>query len=148
MNITNDTTANPAMNVAKEPTMNITKDLTMQLPPDPVMALGYKLGSTLEPGTGRSGASIGCSNIFSVFAFLAFLFALLDFIMGMNGRRRREAVHPSCSPVWHHTEEGEGREATLAIAYLWRGRLLSSSTDTCSSSTRCWAARSAAALGR
>ena len=39
-------------------------------------------------GTGR-GASFQCSNIFSIFAVLVFLFALVDFIMGMDGRRRR-----------------------------------------------------------
>ena len=46
---------------------------------------------TEEQGSGRS-ASVDCNDIHSVFAFLAFLFALLNFIVNMNpggGRKKR-----------------------------------------------------------
>lgn len=91
-------------------------------------------------GTGR-GASFQCSNIFSIFAVLVFLFALVDFIMGMDGRRRRRREVSSCDATWIdlelppglHLEEPPGvqvreevaREAQLAVALLWRGNLLS-----------------------
>ena len=91
-------------------------------------------------GTGR-GASFQCSNIFSIFAVLVFLFALVDFIMGMDGRRRRRREVSSCDTTWIdlelppglHLEEPPGaqvreevlREARLAVALLWRGNLLS-----------------------
>ena len=46
---------------------------------------------TEEHGSGRS-ATVDCNDIHSVFAFLAFLFALLNFIVNMNpggGRKKR-----------------------------------------------------------
>ena len=42
-----------------------------------------------EAGTGRQSAAIDCNDITSVFAFLAFLFALLNFVLNMNRRRKR-----------------------------------------------------------
>jgi len=96
-------------------------------------------------GSGR-GASFQCSNIFSIFAVLVFLFALVDFIMGMDGRRRRRRRDVSgCDTSWLDLEEPPGinleeppgvdleeegpmeREANLAVALLWRGNLLSHS---------------------
>ena len=86
-----------------------------------------------DHGTGR-GASFQCSNIFSIFAVLVFLFALVDFIMGMDGRRRRRRESPDSS--WFFWEEPPGgnleemtREASLAVALLWRGALLSHQID-------------------
>ena len=96
-------------------------------------------------GSGR-GASFQCSNIFSIFAVLVFLFALVDFIMGMDGRRRRRRDVSGCDTSWLNLEEPPGinleeppgvdleeeegpmgREANLAVALLWRGNLLSHS---------------------
>ena len=96
-------------------------------------------------GSGR-GASFQCSNIFSIFAVLVFLFALVDFIMGMDGRRRRRRRDVGgCDTSWLDLEEPPGinldkppggnleeegpmgREANLAVALLWRGNLLSHS---------------------
>ena len=112
--------------------------------------------SSLSDGQGSArfigGASMGCSSVTSVFAFLVFLFALLDFLMGMNKRKRRnasaqDAGYP-CSPTLEHSTDPVAREVTLASALLWRGRLLSSPPDECSASTTCQAAKSAASLGR
>ena len=90
-----------------------------------------------DHGSGR-GASFQCSNIFSIFAVFVFLFALVDFIMGMDGRRRRRRrdVRGGCDASWLNLEEDPAggdleeplaREASLAVALLWRGNLLSDS---------------------
>ena len=84
-----------------------------------------------DNGSGR-GASFQCSNIFSIFAVLVFLFALVDFIMGMDGRRRRRRDVSGCNleePLLggDSLEDPLTREANLAVALLWRGNLLSDS---------------------
>jgi len=86
-----------------------------------------------DNGSGR-GASFQCSNIFSIFAVLVFLFALVDFIMGMDGRRRRRRDVSGCNleePLLGgdslDLEDPLTREASLAVALLWRGNLLSDS---------------------
>ena len=84
-----------------------------------------------DNGSGR-GASFQCSNIFSIFAVLVFLFALVDFIMGMDGRRRRRRDVSGCNleePLLEgdNLEDPLRREASLAVALLWRGNLLSNS---------------------
>ena len=89
-----------------------------------------------DHGSGR-GASFQCSNIFSIFAVFVFLFALVDFIMGMDGRRRRRRdVRGGCDASWLNLEDDPAggdleeplaREASLAVALLWRGNLLSDS---------------------
>ena len=82
-----------------------------------------------DHGSGR-GASFQCSNIFTIFAVLVFLFALVDFIMGMDGRRRRRRDVRGCNlegQLGGDLEEPLAREASLAVALLWRGSLLSNS---------------------
>lgn len=82
-----------------------------------------------DHGSGR-GASFQCSNIFTIFAVLVFLFALVDFIMGMDGRRRRRRDVGGCNlegQLGGDLEEPLAREASLAVALLWRGSLLSNS---------------------
>ena len=103
---------------------------------------------------------MGCSSITSVFAFLVFLFALLDFLLGMNKRRRRDtswqeaagrgpsSLPPaSCPTSWAHHSDPVVREATLAAALLLRGRLLES-PGRCRDSRRCQQARGVQGLGR
>ena len=52
--------------------------------------------------TGRS-ASLDCNDVHSVFAFLAFLFALLNFIINMQGGGRKKRDTLECNDL-HHTE--------------------------------------------
>ena len=55
-------------------------------------------------GTGRA-ASLDCNDVHSVFAFIAFLFALLNFIINMQGQGRKKRDTEDCNDL-HHTEVG------------------------------------------
>ena len=107
-----------------------------------------------EHSTGRQ-ASAGCSDIYSVFAFLAFLFALLDFLLNMMEKRKRRAAEneEECSFMLQHSSDMDMRESTLAVYAMMRGLL--NSLDTvdeegghCTSWSVCEAAREAGRLGR
>ena len=79
---------------------------------------------TYSAGTARSG-SLDCNDITSVFAFLAFLFALLNFVvnMGGQGRRRREAGHDQCHLGEDVTSDPVYRSSVLSVHALYRGVL-------------------------
>ena len=85
--------------------------------------------------------SSGCNDAFSVFGFLAFLLALLDLIMEMNGgaRKKRDAMnHP------------EFREGALASYSMFRGFLnaMDAETPACSKLFICEAAVQASKRGQ
>ena len=73
--------------------------------------------------TGRSG-NLGCNDITSVFAFLAFLFALLNFVvnMGGQGRRRRRSEDSECQ-LDDHTKDSTYRDSVRSVSALYRGVL-------------------------
>ncbi|XP_063603020.1 uncharacterized protein LOC134778993 [Penaeus indicus] len=48
------------------------------------------LSSVTSSGQARMGGYGGCSDSFSVFGFLAFLLALLDLILELQGNRRKK----------------------------------------------------------
>ena len=75
-----------------------------------------------EAGTGRQSAAIDCNDITSVFAFLAFLFALLNFVLNMNRRRKRSPG--ACEELSYHlAEDADTREASLAVYSMYRGMI-------------------------
>ena len=78
--------------------------------------------SPVDVGTGRSG-SLDCNDITSVFAFLAFLFALLNFVinMGGGGRRRRDAAQ--CRLGEEVTSDPVYRSSVRSVYALYRGVL-------------------------
>ena len=99
-----------------------------------------------DESTGRS-ASAGCSDITSVFAFLAFLFALLDFLLNMmdDGRKKREvcSYRSSMKPQMH--------EGMLAVWDMTRGLLNIWDTEMdgdCQGFGVCSAAQYAASRGK
>ena len=61
---------------------------------------------TEDQTSGRS-TSAGCSDIYSVFAFLAFLFALLDFLLNMmeNRKRRSTPAEEECGYSFQHSSD-------------------------------------------
>lgn len=75
-----------------------------------------------EAGTGRQSAAIDCNDITSVFAFLAFLFALLNFVLNMN-RRRKRSPGASEELSFHLAEDADTREAGLAVYAMYRGMI-------------------------
>ena len=84
---------------------------------------------TETPGSGRSG-SLECNDITSVFAFLAFLFALLNFVVNMGGgrRRRRRSVEEKeeqqqCYLGEDQLEDPLYRSSLLSVHALCRGVL-------------------------
>ena len=81
---------------------------------------------TESAGSGRSG-SLECNDITSVFAFLAFLFALLNFVvnMGGQGRRRRRGVEEEqqCYLGEDQLEDPVYRSSLLSVYALYRGVL-------------------------
>ena len=109
---------------------------------------------TADQTSGRS-ASAGCSDIYSVFAFLAFLFALLDFLLNMmeNRKRRSTPAEEECGYSFQHSSDMDMREGTLAVYSMFRGMLNFMDTEDgdaghCSSWAMCQAAGEAAGLGR
>ena len=99
-----------------------------------------------DESTGRS-ASAGCSDITSVFAFLAFLFALLDFLLNMmdGGRKKREV----CS--YRSSTKPQMQEGMLAVWDMTRGLLNIWDTEInvdCQGFGVCSAAQHAASRGR
>ena len=77
-------------------------------------------------GSGRSG-SLECNDITSVFAFLAFLFALLNFVVNMGGqgrrRRRRGVEDQQCYLAEDQLEDPLYRSSLLSVYALYRGVL-------------------------
>ena len=82
-------------------------------------------------GSGRSG-SLECNDITTVFAFLAFLFALLNFVVNMGGqggrRRRRRGVGEEeevqhCYLGEDQLEDPLYRSSLLSVYALYRGVL-------------------------
>ena len=79
-------------------------------------------------GSGRSG-SLECNDITSVFAFLAFLFALLNFVVNMGGqggrrrRRRRGVEEQECYLGEDQLEDPVYRSSLLSVYALYRGVL-------------------------
>ena len=78
-------------------------------------------------GSGRSG-SLECNDITSVFAFLAFLFALLNFVVNMGGqggrrRRRRGVEEQECYLREDQLEDPVYRSSLLSVYALYRGVL-------------------------
>ena len=73
--------------------------------------------------TGRSG-NLGCNDITSVFAFLAFLFALLNFVVNMGGQggRRRRSEDSQCQ-MDDYTKDSTYRDAVRSVSALYRGVL-------------------------
>merc|ERR1712050_60404 len=107
--------------------------------------------SSEEHSTGRQ-ASTGCSDIYSVFAFLAFLFALLDFLLNMMENRKKRGAE-KCGYSFQHSSDKDLREGTLAVYAMLRGMLNSIDTldgdgGSCSSWAVCEAAGEAGKLGR
>ena len=86
---------------------------------------------TESAGSGRSG-SLECNDITTVFAFLAFLFALLNFVVNMGGqqggRRRRRDVGEEeevehCYLGEDQLEDPLYRSSLLSVYALYRGVL-------------------------
>ena len=83
---------------------------------------------TESVGSGRSG-SLECNDITSVFAFLAFLFALLNFVVNMGGqggrrrRRRRGVEEEQCYLAEDQLEDPVYRSSLLSVYALYRGVL-------------------------
>ena len=82
---------------------------------------------TESAGSGRSG-SLECNDITSVFAFLAFLFALLNFVVnmgGQGGRRRRSSgvEEQQCYLEKDQLEDPVYRSSLLSVYALYRGVL-------------------------
>ena len=82
---------------------------------------------TESVGSGRSG-SLECNDITSVFAFLAFLFALLNIVVNMGGqggrrRRRRGVEEEQCYLAEDQLEDPVYRSSLLSVYALYRGVL-------------------------
>ena len=82
---------------------------------------------TESVGSGRSG-SLECNDITSVFAFLAFLFALLNFVVNMGGGRRRRGVEGEeeeehCYLGEDQLQDPLYRSSLLSVYALYRGVL-------------------------
>ena len=106
-----------------------------------------------EAGTGRQSAAIDCNDITSVFALLAFLFALLNFVLNMNRRRKRSPGE--CEEFSYHlAEDTNTKEASLAVYAMYRGMINFLDTwhlghpDTCRYRKWCEAAHVAGTRGQ
>ena len=105
----------------------------------------------LGESSGRA-ASLGCSDIFSAFAFLAFLFALLNFLLGMTNKRKRRSVD-SCGLESLSPPRGKlEREGGLAVLLLYRLyqqlQEVEAEQEQCGQRMVCSAVQRAAGLGR
>ena len=78
--------------------------------------------SPVDVGTGRSG-SLDCNDITSVFAFLAFLFALLNFVINMGGGGRRRRGADQCWLGKEVTSDPVYRSSVRSVYALYRGVL-------------------------
>ena len=108
-----------------------------------------------EAGTGRQSAAIDCNDITSVFAFLAFLFALLNFVLNMNRRRRKRSPGEGCDEFsFHLAEDTDTRQSGLAVYAMYRGMINFLDTwseghpDTCRYRMWCEAAHVAGTRGQ
>jgi len=71
------------------------------LPSELVEDIGTVIGlPNHNEGTARSG----CSDPFAIFSFLAFALAVANFLMDMNGNRRRRRSLDGCPAQDTHTE--------------------------------------------
>nr|XP_027230154.1 uncharacterized protein LOC113821830 [Penaeus vannamei] len=111
------------------------------------------LNSVTNSGEARMGGYGGCSDSFSVFGFLAFLLALLDLILELQGNRRKKrdtrGMEGDASLKAECQSQDELQQATSACYSLLRGFLnaLAAQDPECARRFLCEGAEEAAAAG-
>ncbi|XP_042887299.1 uncharacterized protein LOC122263061 [Penaeus japonicus] len=110
------------------------------------------LGSVTNSGQARMGGYGGCTDSFSVFGFLAFLLALLDLVLELQGNRRKKRDILGTEDFDLKSEcqsQEEVQQATSACYSLLRGFLntLAAQDPECAKRFLCEGAEEAASAG-